>query len=697
VSFGAVSEVALGFTPRSIVSGKTASELCVLSEESHSLHFYTLNQNGALVSFHTHKRDASVLSLVSADVHPDGVSEYVLLGGDGVSVAVIRQRGDSFTERTYPLQNASQRVMVADVNSDKRNDILLFGKRSAGVSTLLGRPDGSFGVGPVLFPEISVSDLKVTDLNGDGIMDVVVLNWLSNQLAVFYGLSRAVFSEQVTVDLPGEPGEVALSPVTRKRTFQVAVTLPEDHKVALFLGDAAGEFEPNGLLPSPGVPQRVSFTNVNEDQQVDLVFGVERGIVVALGTGTSSFSGPVLFGVGSSITSWTLCDMDEDGKMDVALVDQLSRRLMVIANASVSSMDRWSNDYAVGALPSGLAARDLNGDGLIDIAVANAGSGTVSVMFNLGNGRFQGQQAVAVSANPMFLRGIDAVKGVGGHLIASHAPRDRISVIKVDTQDLANSEVYSVPAGVAPYVVLAAVDSLQRIELLVRYSIPAEKTLSLSLFQQIGGPQFIERSIRPNVPTSIVALTVDDISRNGVYDLVLVTNNMATLRSTMSVGFAYKGFDFRTLRDVVSYVDSTVSTNAIITGFINKDQYKDAILSLTAPQNTLGFVYGTANGSFRDSVEWMPDISVQSGDSMILRDVDGDGHPDITYVDGSRGAVMTLYGRGDGHFEPPAYVCDARGVHSIRIAELKNSKSRDLILSRPAKGVVSILHDPFRR
>ena len=34
------------------------------------------------------------------------------------------------------------------------------------------------------------------DANGDGINDVFLLNWLSDQLEVFYGITRMVFSEQ---------------------------------------------------------------------------------------------------------------------------------------------------------------------------------------------------------------------------------------------------------------------------------------------------------------------------------------------------------------------------------------------------------------------------------------------------------------------------------------------------------------------
>ena len=45
--------------------------------------------------------------------------------------------------------------------------------------------------------------------------------------------------------------------------------------------------------------------------------------------------------------------------------------------------------YPVGAGPSGTATGDFNGDGKLDIAVANSGSGSISVLLGNGDGTFQ--------------------------------------------------------------------------------------------------------------------------------------------------------------------------------------------------------------------------------------------------------------------------------------------------------------------
>ncbi len=53
-----------------------------------------------------------------------------------------------------------------------------------------------------------------------------------------------------------------------------------------------------------------------------------------------------------------------------------------------------------GTTPSAIATGDFNGDGIPDAAVANSGSGTVTVMLGVGDGTFSAGTTINTGGNP---------------------------------------------------------------------------------------------------------------------------------------------------------------------------------------------------------------------------------------------------------------------------------------------------------
>src|SRR5215813_5333973 len=60
-------------------------------------------------------------------------------------------------------------------------------------------------------------------------------------------------------------------------------------------------------------------------------------------------------------------------------------------------------DYPVGSLPIALISGDFNGDGLLDLAVANQNSGNISILLGKGDGTFAPAQTISVGTGPSAL------------------------------------------------------------------------------------------------------------------------------------------------------------------------------------------------------------------------------------------------------------------------------------------------------
>ncbi|MDH3252486.1 MAG: VCBS repeat-containing protein, partial [Ignavibacteria bacterium] len=664
------------------------------SDDPPALHFYNIS-NGS-ISSQGHKPVAQRARNVLPRAHwLTGNFDYVLPSRDGLSISLIQLGDAGMREWALRSSGGGRGLAVADLNNDRIADILLFGKSALGVTVLLGNTDGTFRRTRALFPDISVSDIVTADLNEDGITDVFLVDWLSNRLMIFYGIGQDVFSEQVMINLPGEPAQLAVSPVSQRRTIAVAVTIPERQMIAVVKGDASGDFSLKQRIACDGEPGGVTFSDINGDTFPDLVSSTSRGIMVMLAGQHGFLSDPVTFGVCSSPSSWLLTDLDGTGTPHIVVADKGGKRLIAIANVRSPSADSWSNRYAVGSNPRGLATRDFDGDGNVDIVVANTNSSTLSLLFNKGNGRMSGQQSLPVTEQPVFIRAAVSALPSVRTVVASHSGHDRLTVVRL-AEDVSRSLSYTIPTASNPYVLHAKEQAhTGRLEMSVRYTRKGGK--SVSLFEQLGPAQFLERSLRFSPNTPVGTVTVGDFTEKGRYDLLYSSYNGKARRTSVSIAFAEPGFSFRSMKELFSYGDSSNATRMMLSGWVDRDAEKDIIVVLGSPKNALGIVYGKGNGAFEDSIRWHFGIRPVNEDAVIVDDVDGDGHPDIVVVDELRKGVVVLYGWDGRVFDEPILVHAGDDIGGMRIASLADPGKRDLVVTHFRSGTVEILYQPFQR
>jgi len=74
-------------------------------------------------------------------------------------------------------------------------------------------------------------------------------------------------------------------------------------------------------------------------------------------------------------------DLNGDGKLDLAVANENSENVSVLLGNGSGGFGVATN-FAAGNAPFSVAVGDLNGDGKLDLAVANAGFNEVSVLLN---------------------------------------------------------------------------------------------------------------------------------------------------------------------------------------------------------------------------------------------------------------------------------------------------------------------------
>ena len=107
-------------------------------------------------------------------------------------------------------------------------------------------------------------------------------------------------------------------------------------------------------------------------------------MTVLLGNGDGSFQAPAIYDTGtSSAVSVTSADFNGDGNLDLAVANSDSSNVSILLGNGDGSF-RAAAYYGTGASPRSVATGDFNGDGKLDLVTANSGSNNVTVLLNTG-------------------------------------------------------------------------------------------------------------------------------------------------------------------------------------------------------------------------------------------------------------------------------------------------------------------------
>jgi hypothetical protein len=262
----------------------------------------------------------------------------------------------------------------------------------------------------------------VGDFNGDGIPDLAVTNANDNTISVLLGNGSGGFTPA-----PGSPITVGTGPLSVSAgdfsgdgKLDLAVGNFTNDNVTILLGNGNGTFAaaPGSPITTGSVvggePASITLGDFNGDGKLDLAAANYDGssVSVLLGKGNGTFAAapgsPI--NVGTQPYALAIGDFNGDGKTDLAVANFGGATVSVLlGNGNGSFTAAPGSPAAVGSQPTSVAVGDFNGDGKADLAVANSNSNTVSVLLGVGNGSFTAAASspIAVGADPSSVMAAD--------------------------------------------------------------------------------------------------------------------------------------------------------------------------------------------------------------------------------------------------------------------------------------------------
>jgi predicted outer membrane repeat protein len=312
-------------------------------------------------------------------------------------------------------------VATADLNRDGIPDLIIANEADNNVSVLLGNGNGTFQPAVNYAVGSGLTSVAVADLRHDGKLDLVVTNGLDNSVSVLLGNGDGSFRPAVNYHVGTTPVAVKVADFNHDGRLDLAVANEGSDNVSILLGNGNGTFRRAvNYAAGPG-PTALAVAGFTHDGNLDLAVtdagGAGNFVSVLLGNGNGTFRAPRSFTVGSHPDAIVAADVNGDGRPDLIVANFSDNTVSVLLSGS-GEVERELNDdegllfrpavnYAVGAGPDGLALADVNGDGKLDLIVANYADNNVSVLLGNGNGTFGPQHTFDAGPHPSAVAAAD--------------------------------------------------------------------------------------------------------------------------------------------------------------------------------------------------------------------------------------------------------------------------------------------------
>ena len=393
-SFSPATFFAAGDAPRSVVIGDADADgrpdLVVANRDTHDVTVLLGNGSGG---FPTSRRvpghnSPEVALLLDADRNAK-VDLVVTTSptATGGNVAVFP--GDGLGDfGPVQLSGGSLALAYGDFDRDGKVDIV---EGSLGNSDLIfhrGLGDGTFQA-PVTFPTgvpSPLNSLGVGDFNRDGALDVIAST--GTAVVLLLGDGAGAFAAQplvLTSETTAGGYGVTVGDFDRDGALDVAKTNIIGSSVTVLFGDGVGGFDATQFTVSVGVnPAAIVSLDFNRDGIPDLaVSNAASGTISILaGSGVRAFAFSVATNLSTGFlttpTGLAAGDFDRDGIVDLAVAH------LGFAPARIghfrgtgfgfSAQGTYPLGDSMNVQPDGVAAADMNGDGLLDLLVTCRGS-----------------------------------------------------------------------------------------------------------------------------------------------------------------------------------------------------------------------------------------------------------------------------------------------------------------------------------
>ena len=615
-------------------------------------------------------------AVVVADLNGDGIPDIVTANfgifsdqiiQPGLTVSVLLGKGDGTfgPAHTFDTGIFPDAVAVGDFAGDGRLSIVTADEGldtvPGDVAFLQGNGDGTFQEPVFLRPGATGAvprSVTVTDLNGDGRLDILTANDSRNggSVSVFLGRGDSTFQNAIVSPIGNNPNFIPTHAIVGafSGTGHTDLAVSGLGGLDILPGNGDGTFQDAVPLETGEIPGPLVAGDFTGSGLSDLAVGndAEQSVSIFRAKPDGFFVTPSNVPLGVGATDLHAADLTGNGVRDLVTINPPTNTVTVQLGQGDGTFQA-PTAYAVGRKPRSVTVADLTGRGVLDLVVVNEEDSTLSVLMNNGDGTFQPAQTIA----PDFDEGYIPVRVAVGDFDGDGIPdlailerfvgnNDRSGVLVLHgngdgtfSQNLPNSTIPFFVSDLHLNFILEAADLRHNGTLDLVVGGPVVFVLLGKGDGTFGAPHFLVTGhFTPNVARAAV---VADLTGDGIPDILVADDEIGN-PGNVSV---LMGNGDGTFKPAVMYpVDFAPLSLAV------GDFFGDGTLGVATAnfnRETVSVLRGNGDGTFGPATNYLVG---NSPGQIAAGDFNGDGAPDLAVLHTSqtRGDLSIVFNRNDG-------------------------------------------------
>ncbi|CAF0997315.1 unnamed protein product [Adineta steineri] len=599
-------------------------------------------------------------------------------------------------------------IAAADLNNDNQSDLVIIHYGTNSIGIYLGKGNGSFQDGIIYSTgyDSIPNSLAIADINKDNHLDIVVANFGTNNIGLFFAYGNGTFKNQIiyTTTRNSNPISIATGDVNNDNEIDIIVANSGLGNIGVFInyGNETFTEQTTYLIDSNAHLQFINVGFLNDDNYLDVIVANSKDdqIYVLPGSSNGSFTKLTTYDsittndiiTNSTPFSIIVADFDGNNRADIAITDYGTNDILILNSYSdILAVRETLLIIGLNSLPTMPLVHDFNNDGILDIAVNNFNNNYILIFLGTGNANFIRGPTYGTGdkSTPQFFSIGDVNNDNQVDIVIANSGTNGIGVLLGQKDGSFSTAItYSTGINSAPlFSTLYDLNNDNQLDIVsANYGIG-----SIGVFLGSGNGIFANVTTYSTGTGSLpYTVAISDLN-NDTYPDIVVSNS---LPNRIGIFLAYGNGSFGKITTYATGAFNAICVTVVLVD-LNKDTKLDIVATIPLGGIIVGLL-GNGDGSFQSPITYSNQPATLPF-CITLVDYNNDNYYDMLVANYGTNEILIFLGYGNGSLiYTRKYSTGSNTIpYGLTVADLNDDKHLEIIVALRGTGSVGILTEYY--